>query len=104
LAIARHETFDAYPIYARRLFAQGSRDSVSTLKRAILELRRLKEPVNTVNSLIRELQGIANGFGSLARAAGKSTRGGEAVSRADYTKYDVLSGGAVHACRLRIRS
>src|SRR5271170_7342193 len=42
--IARHETFDAYPIYARRLFAQGSQDSVSALNLAIRELRRLKEP------------------------------------------------------------
>ena len=96
LTIARHETFDAYPIYARRLFAQGSKDSSSALELGIVELRRLKEPAV---SLIRQLQGIANGFAGLARATRSGAGGSEKVSQPDYTKYDVLSGDAVRACR-----
>jgi hypothetical protein len=96
LTIARHETFDAYPIYARRLFAEGSQGSVSALNLAVLELRRLKE---APFSLIRDLQAAANGFAGLARATRNRDPGGEKVSQSDYTKYDVLSGDVVQACR-----
>jgi hypothetical protein len=96
LTIAHHETFDAYPIYARRLFAQGSQGSASALNLAVLELRRLKEPPF---SLIHDLQAVANGFAGLARATRSRGRGGEKVSQSDYTKYDILSGDVVRACR-----
>jgi len=94
--IARHETFDAYPIYARRLFARGSQESVSALDVAVRQFRRLKKPPL---SLVQDLQSAANGFAGLARATRSRGRGDEKVSQSDYTQYDVLSGDVVRACR-----
>jgi hypothetical protein len=96
LTIARHATFDSYPIFARQLFTEGSRESESALDFAIDELKHVRP---YPSRLIHKLRAVANGFDRLARATRKAGHSGERVAHADFTRYDVLSAEAETACR-----